>query len=76
MENMSVYGQVIKIVDSACLNTFEQVILMQIITHLLSEYAFNGGWDYRTLQRQYDSSVYERLALSRNKETVLHLPQQ
>jgi predicted nuclease of restriction endonuclease-like (RecB) superfamily len=26
------------------------------------------GWGVRTLQRQYNSSLYERLALSRDKE--------
>lgn len=31
------------------------------------------GWNCRTLQRQYGSSLYERLALSRNKEAVLQL---
>ena len=30
-------------------------------------------WSVRTLQRQYNSSLYERLALSRNKEAVLQL---
>lgn len=31
------------------------------------------GWGVRALQRQYNSSLYERLALSRNKEEVLWL---
>ena len=31
------------------------------------------GWGVRTLQRQYNSSLYERLALSRDKEGVLRL---
>lgn len=31
------------------------------------------GWSVRTLQRQYNSSLYERLALSRDKEGVLRL---
>jgi predicted nuclease of restriction endonuclease-like (RecB) superfamily len=30
-------------------------------------------WTYRQLQRQYGSSLYERLALSRDKEAVLRL---
>lgn len=38
--------------------------------------ADNEGWDYRTLQRQYNSSLYERLALSRNKDSVLQLSRQ
>ncbi len=29
------------------------------------------GWGVRTLQRQYNSSLYERLALSRDKEGVM-----
>jgi predicted nuclease of restriction endonuclease-like (RecB) superfamily len=32
-----------------------------------------SGWSIRTLQRQYNSSLYERLALSRDKEAVLQL---
>lgn len=32
-----------------------------------------SGWAVRTLQRQYNSSLYERLALSRDKNGVLHL---
>lgn len=35
--------------------------------------AYSEGWNCRTLQRQYSSSLYERLALSRNKEAVLQL---
>jgi len=35
--------------------------------------AVNEQWTYRHLQRQYGSSLYERLALSRNKEEILHL---
>ena len=30
-------------------------------------------WDYRYLQRQYGSSLYERLALSRDKDAVMRL---
>lgn len=32
--------------------------------------ATSGNWSIRTLQRQYNSSYYERLALSRDKEGV------
>lgn len=32
-----------------------------------------SGWSVRTLQRQYNSSLYERLALSREKEAVMQL---
>lgn len=32
-----------------------------------------SGWGIRTLQRQYNSSLYERLALSRNKDAVMQL---
>lgn len=31
------------------------------------------NWSVRQLQRQYASSLYERLALSRNKDEILHL---
>ena len=35
--------------------------------------ATNEAWGIRTLQRQYNSSLYERLALSREKGEVLRL---
>ncbi len=33
----------------------------------------SSGWSVRTLQRQYNSSLYERLALSRDKNEVMRL---
>lgn len=35
--------------------------------------ATNNNWSLRELERQYDSSLYERLALSRNKEEIKRL---
>lgn len=35
--------------------------------------AIAGNWGLRELKRQYNSSLYERLALSRNKEQIEHL---
>jgi predicted nuclease of restriction endonuclease-like (RecB) superfamily len=35
--------------------------------------AFNQSWSERQLKRQYHSSLYERLALSRNKEEIMKL---
>jgi predicted nuclease of restriction endonuclease-like (RecB) superfamily len=35
--------------------------------------AINQQWTFRQLQRQYGSSLYERLALSRNKADVMRL---
>ena len=35
--------------------------------------AAKSGWSVRTLQRQYGSSLYERLALSRDKDEVMRL---
>ncbi len=35
--------------------------------------ATNEGWSLRELRRQFDSSLYERLALSRDKESILAL---
>ena len=32
-----------------------------------------SGWGIRTLQRQYNSSLYERLALSKDKDAVMRL---
>lgn len=38
--------------------------------------ATESAWSLRTLQRQYNSSLYERLALSRNKDEVMRLARQ
>jgi predicted nuclease of restriction endonuclease-like (RecB) superfamily len=38
--------------------------------------AASENWSVRTLQRQYNASLYERLALSRNKNEVLRLSQE
>lgn len=35
--------------------------------------AYNESWSVRELQRQYDSALYERLVLSRNKKRVKEL---
>jgi predicted nuclease of restriction endonuclease-like (RecB) superfamily len=35
--------------------------------------AVNNNWSVRELERQYDSSLYERLVLSRNKEGIKEL---
>ena len=35
--------------------------------------AIHSGWNVSTLKRQYHSSLYERLALSRNKDDVMRL---
>lgn len=35
--------------------------------------ATQGAWSIRTLQRQYNSSLYERLALSKDKKEVMQL---
>ncbi|MBQ9140950.1 MAG: DUF1016 family protein [Lachnospiraceae bacterium] len=35
--------------------------------------AAQAAWSIRVLQRQYNSSLYERIALSRDKEAVMHL---
>lgn len=38
--------------------------------------ATKSAWSIRTLQRQYNSSLYERLALSRDKAEVMRLAQE
>lgn len=38
--------------------------------------AARSNWSVRTLQRQYNSSLYERLALSRQKDEVMRLAQE
>lgn len=35
--------------------------------------ATKSNWSVRTLQRQYNSSLYERIALSRDKSEVMRL---
>ena len=35
--------------------------------------AIRGAWSVKTLKRQYHASLYERLALSRDKESVMQL---
>lgn len=35
--------------------------------------AVRGVWSVKTLKRQYHSSLYERLALSRDKDSVFHM---
>ena len=35
--------------------------------------AILSNWDVRTLKRQYNSSLFERLAMSREKDRVLEL---
>ena len=35
--------------------------------------SFKNNWSLRELQRQYDSALYSRLALSKNKEEILQL---
>ena len=41
--------------------------------HFYEIEAINQQWSVRQLQRQYNSSLYERLALSRNKTDVMRL---
>ena len=38
--------------------------------------ASQGNWSIRTLQRQYNSSLYERIALSKDKDEVIRLAQE
>lgn len=35
--------------------------------------ALNSNWSVRTLQQQYNSNLYDRIALSRDKSEVLRL---
>ena len=35
--------------------------------------SFNNNWSLRELKRQYDSSLFERIALSKNKEQIINL---
>ena len=38
--------------------------------------AVKGAWNVKTLKRQYHSSLYERLALSRDKNDVMNMAEQ
>lgn len=53
------------------------LILMRISKieerHFYEIEAYRNGWSKDELARQYGSSLYERLSLSRNKEEVMHL---
>lgn len=53
------------------------LILMRIDNpderHFYEIEATNQHWTYKQLQRQYGSSLYERLALSRDKDAVIRL---
>ncbi|MCL2320699.1 MAG: PDDEXK nuclease domain-containing protein [Oscillospiraceae bacterium] len=53
------------------------LILMRIkdeqVRHFYEIESVNQQWTYRQLQRQYGSSLYERLALSRDKDEVMRL---
>ena len=59
------------------LNWSHYLILMRIKNEQERRFyeieAINQQWTYRHLQRQYGSSLYERLALSRNKEEIMRL---
>lgn len=41
--------------------------------HFYEIEAYRNGWSKDELARQYGSSLYERLSLSRNKEEVMRL---
>lgn len=53
------------------------IVLMRIANaeerHFYEIEAYRNGWSQSELSRQYDSSLYERLALSRNKAEVMQL---
>lgn len=53
------------------------IVLMRIANaeerHFYEIEAYCNGWSQSELSRQYDSSLYERLALSRNKAEVMQL---
>jgi len=59
------------------LNWSHYLILMRIKNEQERRFyeieAINQHWTYRHLQRQYGSSLYERLALSRNKDEIMRL---
>ncbi len=52
------------------------ILLMKMDNHERDFYeieAVHNNWSFRELQRQYNSSLYERVALSRNKDEVKKL---
>ena len=56
------------------------LVLMRIENVLERQFyeieALNNNWSLRELKRQYDSSLYERLSLSRDKESVISLSEE
>ncbi len=63
-----------------CLSFSHYVMLMRISNieerHFYEIEAIQNGWGVKELGRQYDSALYERLALSRNKEEVKRLSEE
>ncbi len=58
--------------------SWKQYILLMRITNPKERNFYeieiaNNGWSFSELQRQYDSSLYERLALSGNKKRIRQL---
>jgi len=58
--------------------SWKQYILLMRITNPKERNFYeieiaNNGWSFSELQRQFDSSLYERLALSRNKKKIRQL---
>ena len=43
--------------------------------HFYEIESVNNDWSLSVLKRQYDSSLYERLSLSKNKDEVMLLSQ-
>ena len=64
---------------SKSLSRTHYLLLMRLEPNERSFYeieASQNNWSLRELKRQFDSSLYERLALSRNKEGVRELANQ
>jgi hypothetical protein len=75
--NFSQKGQTVSAELPFRLSWSHYQILMRIENsnerHFYEVQAANEQWTVRQLQRQYGSSLYERLALSRNKDEVMRL---
>ena len=72
--------QIQKLTESPIKSTREYLILMRIESDEERRFyeieSQKQNWSVRQLQRQYNSSLYERLALSKDKDSVLRLAQE
>ncbi|WP_315566786.1 PDDEXK nuclease domain-containing protein [Hoylesella pleuritidis] len=77
LPNSTIVGSTIDTAPSFLLSWSHYLVLMRIKDEKARSFyeieCAQQNWSVRQLQRQYNSSLYERLALSRNKDEVMRL---